>query len=744
MRKERVQTNDCEQKNTVYIPQIYFQRILNLKDPQTFDRITNSANEEHLSLVRKSITCRLNSYLDHIEMRLWGTICKKFTFFFTTINKLSLLNNKVSYLSEYVSIVQTQLKVLKNETVKLSLKFIVLMRRSGRQNILRCILSTAITAQISLRYIREQFSKSDFVGVIKLSNKLNVKIKLLENMSVLCVKPTNRRLKDIHRLAEQSISRRFEHYALLMSNGTVKLGNPGQKIATLLSDVTSAKTLFAIVRRYRDRLIEELRNIILSANSMYSADNSRITKERNPKRNCNTVNSQNHLRRLNCEQFLSLFCLLLEQLSALVFRADEVIRVIRNHVDVVCNTSNSNCRVETDIEQKQVLQFIDNLLFFVCESAHKHVYEILKARRHEHMNLTLQEMKKLWQTSISFSDVCKNKIGKHIKLTENILIDQTRGLLERMKEKHVDQLLNILDSEKWRCCEVPDSIQRILTDIANNNISSCLASATGPEGGATSVVFGGSSYHLVSSAIVLFRFIAKHLAFIHSFPMLVNEVQQAIILMCQTYNQRSHQLVLAGGSFSSGTVKSITVKHLALISQSLGLVIALLPYIRDIMIQRVPLRHTFFLRDIDNMCSSLQDHREAVFCKLAGIVILRLNIASGKLIPADYAKETSPSTVSPYMKSVTYDLKTMHRVLQPILTHAQMTDIFSRILGKFSVYIFLHFLSCTNFKLVVDRFSEHMSTSYLRKFGFKIRNKAEASPCRYRGFVSMLQKYAWV
>merc|ERR1711871_1670994 len=119
-----------------------------------------------------------------------------------------------------------------------------------------------------------------------------------------------------------------------------------------------------------------------------------------------------------------------------------------------------------------------------------------------------------------------------------------------------------------------------------------------------------------------------------------------------------------------------------MMSQSLGLMISVLPYIRDVMTRHLPGRKDFLFKDITKMCSAFQDHREAVFGKLAEIVISRLDIANSKQFSSDYGSDVLE--VSPCMRSITHDLKTMHKVLLPVLTQKQIANIFSRIIDKLS------------------------------------------------------------
>lgn len=83
------------------------------------------------------------------------------------------------------------------------------------------------------------------------------------------------------------------------------------------------------------------------------------------------------------------------------------------------------------------------------------------------------------------------------------------------------------------------------------------------------------------------------------------------MLSChQVFNSRATQLVLGAGAIhSAAKLKSISAKHLALCSQSLGLVRSLIPYMKAALATRLPQKHHLLLAQMDAVAQVCQGCR---------------------------------------------------------------------------------------------------------------------------------------
>lgn len=70
----------------------------------------------------------------------------------------------------------------------------------------------------------------------------------------------------------------------------------------------------------------------------------------------------------------------------------------------------------------------------------------------------------------------------------------------------------------------------------------------------------------------------------------------------QVFNSRATQLVLGAGAIhSAAKLKSISTRHLALCSQSLGLVRSLVPHLKAALATRLPQKYHLLLEQMDSV-----------------------------------------------------------------------------------------------------------------------------------------------
>lgn len=85
----------------------------------------------------------------------------------------------------------------------------------------------------------------------------------------------------------------------------------------------------------------------------------------------------------------------------------------------------------------------------------------------------------------------------------------------------------------------------------------------------------------------------------------------------QVFNSRATQLVLGAGAIhSAAKLKSISAKHLALCSQSVGLVRSLIPHVKAALATRLPQKHHLLLAQMDTV-AQVGSIVEACCCGIA-------------------------------------------------------------------------------------------------------------------------------
>ena len=134
----------------------------------------------------------------------------------------------------------------------------------------------------------------------------------------------------------------------------------------------------------------------------------------------------------------------------------------------------------------------------------------------------------------------------------------------------------------------------------------------------------------------------------------------------------------------SAGLKSITFKHLALASQSLGLMLALMPHLKAVLGAYVPDAQRALLAEADSALADYERHQQELFNKFVSILEERRRTHVGglaaALAPSEERRRPEPSGP---VKLVAKDILSMHKQLQPLLSRTQLHTVFVQVLHAF-------------------------------------------------------------
>jgi len=192
-------------------------------------------------------------------------------------------------------------------------------------------------------------------------------------------------------------------------------------------------------------------------------------------------------------------------------------------------------------------------------------------------------------------------------------------------------------------------------------------------------VVEGSTFKVVWSVLLLVEMVAANLATAAHFPTLATDVLQRVVELLRLFNSRATQLVLlAGAMHSAARLSKITAKHLALTSQCLGLVMALLPHTRAALSAQLPPKHHLLLVEMDRVKQDYLEHHERILSKFVSIVGEIVESLSNSIGSTDWDRSGGASNCQFIVDSIK-NITTMHKVLSAQLPPEQVQEIFSRI-----------------------------------------------------------------
>ncbi|TIC71263.1 hypothetical protein E3Q02_00162 [Wallemia mellicola] len=137
----------------------------------------------------------------------------------------------------------------------------------------------------------------------------------------------------------------------------------------------------------------------------------------------------------------------------------------------------------------------------------------------------------------------------------------------------------------------------------------------------------------------------------------------------------------SAGAMRSAGLKNITAKHLALASQSLSVMISLIPYIREAVRRRLKTNQATLLIEFDRLKRDYQEHQYEIHAKLVSILGDRLTAHSKALAATkfDRAKEEEKTKPNSYAEGLVKETATLHRVLNKYLLEATVQFVFKQV-----------------------------------------------------------------
>ena len=338
-----------------------------------------------------------------------------------------------------------------------------------------------------------------------------------------------------------------------------------------------------------------------------------------------------------------------------------------------------------------------------ADLAEKSVSELLRLRREAHSLVSFDGMRQLWDTSLSFTLQLERFSGKKAYGLRSTLLAQAKSFVERKHESNMSSLVAALDSERWVQCNVSAERQAALTRLCSGRAAfSSRATARGAEtGAATSNVspspaakmadadVEGVRYKVVWSCLLLLEMVMDDVACAAHFQTLATNIVGKVCELLRLFNTRSTHLVLGAGAIhSAARLKSINAKHLAIVTQCIALMLAILPHIRAALMAQLPAKQHALLTDLDKIKADYSEHSEKVLNKLVSIIggivehSLALKISQTNFDERATSMPENSDTVlecCAFLDSVLTNTTKMHQVLKMMLPDELLRDVFSRI-----------------------------------------------------------------
>ncbi|CAL5186956.1 unnamed protein product [Lathyrus oleraceus] len=387
-------------------------------------------------------------------------------------------------------------------------------------------------------------------------------------------------------------------------------------------------------------------------------------------------------------------------------------------------------------------------VFAACDAAHGRWAKLLGVRAVLHPRLKLQEFLTIYNITHEFITATE-KIGGRLGYSiRGTLQSQAKAFIDFQHDSRMSKIKAVLDQETWVEIDVPDEFQSIINmlfssdalssenlngveednsvgyhDMPTNNDARPMAD-TGlssaeqhveqadsteeskkPHKGHSKLVgsistekdhkksasqalfYKGVGYHMVNCGLILLKMLSEYIDMNNLLPTLSSEVVHRVAEILKFFNTRTCQLVLGAGAMQVSGLKSITSKHLALASQVISFIHAIIPEIRQILFLKVPeTRKSLLLSEIDRVAQDYKVHRDEIHTKLVQIMRERLLVhlrGLPQIVESWNRPEDADPQPSQFARSLTKEVGYLQRVLSRTLNEDDVQAIFRQVVVIF-------------------------------------------------------------
>ncbi|KAF2859777.1 Vps54-domain-containing protein [Piedraia hortae CBS 480.64] len=384
-------------------------------------------------------------------------------------------------------------------------------------------------------------------------------------------------------------------------------------------------------------------------------------------------------------------------------------------------------RAQSNVQQ-ELLQTLDmsSLLGQAVDTAQTQITKVLRVRNEQTLQLPRERFMRYFSLNRAFADECEAISGRSGDVLKGLINAQITAFIQAQAEGESQRLAALLVNDDWNAKDLDSRGEDLLNRIVNSMTSDPLewsndkpiwenvgestqltvqvngengaSNGTGAKSASKPAYIDGNKYILVGPTIALLSTIDTLLSLTSSMPSMTPAISTALLDSLRVFNSRCQQLILGAGATKTSGLKNITTKHLALSSQSLSFVIALIPYMRECVRRHLPgggQGQPNILADFDKTKRLYQEHQSGINEKLIEIIISRAqtHIKTMKSLPWDSPEDDGK--VSAYMEGMIKETTTFYRVLSRHLSEYDIKYIMRRIFETFEQHWTAAFASIT-------------------------------------------------
>ncbi len=364
--------------------------------------------------------------------------------------------------------------------------------------------------------------------------------------------------------------------------------------------------------------------------------------------------------------------------------------------------------------QQEMNQALDmsSLLGQAVDIAQTQITKVLKVRTDQSTQLPLPLFLRYFTLNRLFADECEAVSGRSGTALKTVVNGHIQDFVAQLGAMEKQRLAETMEADLWDARDFGEAETACLSRVldgstrdaeawikgnqvwlseANGAIDNHITNGSDKDGPAATsgrekvrnAQIEDDKFVLPHSAMIVLTRIEIFENLITGIPSITSEVVSNLLDYLKLFNSRSCQLILGAGATRSAGLKNITTKHLAIASQALSFIIALVPYVREFVRRHSP-SLSGLMTEFDKVKRLYQDHQSAIHDKLVEIMSGRATTHVKAMRKVDWDEAlTDSSTASPYMETLVKETATLHRVLSKHLPEMTVRMIMYPVFGSY-------------------------------------------------------------
>nr|XP_019001761.1 uncharacterized protein I203_05467 [Kwoniella mangroviensis CBS 8507]OCF65222.1 hypothetical protein I203_05467 [Kwoniella mangroviensis CBS 8507] len=683
------------------IPSMFFDPQFNLSNPSTWSDLISSSSTSsspsniNLSLgdslpdnVNEGLQDTLSTYLDILERHLILEISKKSNSFFSALTNLQDLSSESNSCLDNIKQLQDSLKDINEKQAHKGLQ--VIQKQDGLHNLKIIDKNLGYISELNeeVGVLKRLVDEEDWSGslsyledIVKWWNKFNPSSQQEEQEE-----------KEKEILALSSLP--------ALSTLPTTINDLTSRIATQLENALSAYLSSILSKEAGEGLDKSAFGTTVEPILTGLVRCGKVDLVDNVWRDAVTISIREGSRDVSASMDHSSFLLLSTQMyGSLISRiklsqevGEEIKRLLESIISLP-KLSISQSPSSSTPPAEPTIPDLNNAIVSGCELAHTRACKILAVRAEQHALLGLEEFVEIFRKNWEFILNTEKIAGKMIVGLRGVTASQARSFLVTYHSVRLTKSAKLVEEEQWTQIDVLPNVQHVVNLLIQSAVSDPQECTIPPpsqpteNGGAGEVStkkqidIEDKSYFVVKATSESLVLLGDYLKIVINLELVVTDVMSRIIEFLKSFNSRTCQVVLGAGAMRSAGLKNITAKHLALASQSLSIIISLIPYIREFVRRHLSPKQAVMLTEFDKLKRDYQEHQNEIHAKLVAIMSDRLAVHVGSLREIDWEATPSKDGPRPYAEMLVKETATLHKVLSKYLAATTVDAVMSEVIG---------------------------------------------------------------